>query len=236
MKTNVKFKTDNRSLQRLYDAAETKEKQNIQYFGKRKVLVEGGGYNNIWLETQPMGGAMYAKRDMEAALNNQLLFMEYQNEKGRIPGMIVNHDGKLEAKYGWFQGFCFADSALSMYYWNGEDKEYLKLLYKSLKEMDEYWWKYRDSDHDGCLETWCVWDTGEDECTRFPKGIINHWGGEIAPEGIGKLPYESMDYMAYSYDARKTLAEISSVLKNGEEKEWEKKAEAVRKNTGISLG
>lgn len=32
----------------------------------------------IWLETQPMGGEMYAKRNMEAGLNNQLLFMENQ--------------------------------------------------------------------------------------------------------------------------------------------------------------
>lgn len=29
-----------------------------------------------------MGGGMYAKRDMEAALNNQLLFMEYQRKMG----------------------------------------------------------------------------------------------------------------------------------------------------------
>lgn len=53
MKVEVTFQTADRALQKLYNAAEEKEKHNIRYFGDRKVLVEGGGYNNIWLETQP---------------------------------------------------------------------------------------------------------------------------------------------------------------------------------------
>ena len=40
---------------------------------RRPVLVEGGGYEKIWLETQPMGGEMYALRNLEAAKNNVLL-------------------------------------------------------------------------------------------------------------------------------------------------------------------
>ncbi|MBC8543532.1 MGH1-like glycoside hydrolase domain-containing protein [Bianquea renquensis] len=228
MKVEVTFQTADRALQKLYNAAEEKEKHNIRYFGDRKVLVEGGGYNNIWLETQPMGGGMYAKRDMEAALNNQLLFMEYQKENGRIPGMIVNRDGVLDPKYDWFQGFCFPDPAFSLYFWNGENRDYLLKLYHTLKAIDEYWWTYRDSDHDGCLETWCICDTGEDNCTRF-FDAPGFWGGEEPPTGVAKLPYESMDYMAYSYEARKTLAAISAILDNGEEADWEQKAEAVRK-------
>ena len=228
MKTSVTFQTDDRGLQKLYHEAEAKEQRNVRYFGNRKVLVEGGGYNNIWLETQPMGGGMYAKRDMEAALNNQLLFMEHQMENGRLPGMIVNHDGVLEPKYGWFQGFCFPDSALSLYFWNGTDEAYLRKLYETLKAIDAYWWAYRDSDGDGCLETWCICDTGEDHCTRFFDAPW-FWEGEKPPTGVARLPYESMDYMAYSYDARRTLAAISGILDNGEAREWEQRAELVRK-------
>lgn len=42
----------------------------------------------VWLETQPMGGAMYATRNVPLALNNQLAFMRTQRADGRLPGMV----------------------------------------------------------------------------------------------------------------------------------------------------
>ena len=48
--------------------AVAKAQLNLQQFGPDQVLVEGGGYEKIWLETQPMGGEMYAKHNMTAAL------------------------------------------------------------------------------------------------------------------------------------------------------------------------
>jgi hypothetical protein len=117
-----------------------------------------------------------------------------------------------------------------MYYWNKkQDKEYLSRLYHSLEAFDTYLWKYRDSDGDGCLETWCVWDTGEDNCNRFAGTKLNIGGfsGEVPPDDP-VFPVESMDYMSYSYDARITLAEISVLLGNGNEKLWQDKAKAIQ--------
>ena len=75
-KTGVSFRTTDADLQRLFDAAETKAASNIvQFTPTMKALVEGGGYGNVWIETQPMGGEMYAKRNLEVALNNQLVFL-----------------------------------------------------------------------------------------------------------------------------------------------------------------
>lgn len=54
------------------------------------------------------------------------------------------------------------------------------------------------------------------------------FGGESAPVGIGKLPYQSMEYMAYSYANRIMLSKISAMLGNGEEKYWSAEAEKVR--------
>ena len=76
--TGVRFETKDPLLSHLVKQAEKKCRLNIKNFGGDPVLVEGGGYEKIWLETQPMGGEMYAKRNMEAALNNQLIFMENQ--------------------------------------------------------------------------------------------------------------------------------------------------------------
>lgn len=66
--TGVRFITDQPAIQRLFEAAERGCLRNLQHFGNDQVLVEGGGYEKIWLETQPMGGEMYAKRNITAAL------------------------------------------------------------------------------------------------------------------------------------------------------------------------
>ena len=58
--TKVLFQTSNKLVQKLYDSAEEKCRQNIKSFAGRRVLIEGGGYNKVWIETQPMGGAMFA--------------------------------------------------------------------------------------------------------------------------------------------------------------------------------
>ncbi len=68
--TSVSFRCENEKLQRVYDEAERKCRLNQKRFGNDLVLVEGGGYEKIWLETQPMGGEMYALRNLEAAKNN----------------------------------------------------------------------------------------------------------------------------------------------------------------------
>ena len=41
-------------------------RSNLNRFGGDLVLVEGGGYEKIWLETQPGGGEMYAPFNLEA--------------------------------------------------------------------------------------------------------------------------------------------------------------------------
>ena len=45
-----------------------------------------------------------------------------------------------------------------------------------------------------------------------------------------------MDVMAYSYDARATLAKISRELGNGKEDFWQKQAEEVRERLAASCG
>jgi hypothetical protein len=89
--TGVSFHTSDANLQRLYDAAEASLLGNIvQFTPTQKALVEGGGYRNVWIETQPMGGEMYAKRNLEVALNNQIFFLLGQRADGRLPGMVVS--------------------------------------------------------------------------------------------------------------------------------------------------
>ena len=153
--SDVHFSSSDELEDRLFNTAIKKCEKNIVSFEGRDVLVEGGGYEKIWLETQPMGGRMYAKKNMNVALNNQLMFMEHQRDDGRLPGSIALIDGKVTPQYNKLQGFCFPDPALDMYYLARPGEEYLDRLYECLERFDEYLWKYRDSDGDGCLESWC---------------------------------------------------------------------------------
>ena len=217
-----------------------------------KVLVEGAGYNNAWIETQPMGGEMYAGRDLKVALNNQLVFMQTQRADGRLPGMVVGGQ-TLNPDYDMLQGYCFPDPAWKMYFWIGRDRQYLLKLYGTLEAHDSYLWATRNPKGDGLLETWCIWDTGEDSSTRFttrhapyrwpfdfppigsglvgpqaPKNLQDLWDGPVPSPDQVMVPFASMDLMSYSYGGRNTLAKISRELRNGQEEYWRQSAEAVR--------
>ena len=278
LKTHHSFTTADEGLQALHDAAVGKLKDNlVQFTPSMKVLVEGGGYPNAWIETQPMGGEMYAKRDVQTALNNSVIFMITQRDDGRLPGMVIAGDttrrnGWIEnppeahlwfpeadmlADFEMFQGFCFPEPAWRMYHWIGKDKRFLELLRKSLAGYDAYLWRTRDSTGNGILESWCVWDTGEDDSTRLttrwapnrwpfdkppgadgmpdprdPAALRQYWqrGGD-GPESLDEIrvPFQSMDIMAYSYSARATLAKIEAELGNdAKAAEWRKHADEVR--------
>lgn len=225
--SRVTFQSSDSLVQKLFDTAEEKLKRNLKDFAGRTVLIEGGGYEKIWLETQPMGGEMYAKRDMVPALNNQLLFMECQRADGRIPGSIALIDGKITPQFNKFQGFCFPEPALNMYYLMGKDADYLELLHRTLRRFDEYLWKTRDSDGDGCLETWCKYDTGEDNAMRY-MDAPDAWEEETPPKGCEAVPIASMDVMSYSYSCRSVLAEICRIAgKEDEAEKWEEKSRQV---------
>lgn len=225
--TSVYCRLGDGALQALVDEAEKQCKRNIRRFGDRDALTEGGGYEKLWLETQPMGGEMYAKRNLTVGLNNQTLFMELAREDGRLPGSIAVIDGAVTPQFNKFQGFCFPTPALNMYYLTGEKREYLLKLRDALEGFDGYLWRTRDSLGSGCLESWCVCDTGEDHALRYGDAPF-WWEDDAPPAGFEGVPMISMDVTGYSYAARDTLAKIGALLGDGSEAVWRRKAVEVR--------
>ncbi len=225
--TKTFFRTDDAALQKLYDTACEKIRGNLRLFGPDRVLVEGGGYRKIWLETQPMGGEMYAGHDLQAALNNTLLFMRTQRADGRLAGSIqCLEDGGVEPQFDKLQGFCFPWPALNLYYWIGEDRAYLNRLAACLEAFDAWLWKTRDPNGDGCLESFCVYDTGEDNAVRYGDAP-NYCPSDTPPENSRIVPMTSMDLTSYSYACRDTLAEISRIRRDGQEARWRRAADEV---------
>ena len=185
-----------------------------------------------------------------------MAFMDCQREDGRLPGSVRFQEGKLVSRYLELQGGYLPLEAFDVYFWTGKDQVYLAHLYETLEKYDNYLWKTRDSDSNGCLETWCNFDTGEDNCSRFGDSYSS-WGFPFAPtlENLKKLskqdslelcsdiynrcngriklnspmPIESMDVMSFSYANRDILVRISEILRNGKSKYWDEKANEVRK-------
>ena len=226
--TKVHFCTQDETLQRVYDKAEEKCLQNITDFAGEKVLVEGGGYEKIWLETQPMGGEMYALRNLQIALNNNRMFMRYQREDGRLPGSIACENGRVIPQFNKYQGFCFSFHALNLYYMIGRDADYLNQLKETLIRFDACLWRTRSLREDGLLRSFCVYDTGEDLALRYGDAPC-WWTEDPPPEGYQVVPMASMDVTSWSYACRNTLSKIFLLEQQPEIAEnWAKKAEEVR--------
>ena len=225
--TSVAFRTENEALQRVYDAAENKCLSNLQSFAGRPVLVEGGGYEKIWLETQPMGGEMYALRNLETAKNNCALFMECQRGDGRLPGSIQCVQGKIEPQFNKYQGFCFPFPALNLYYLLGRDEAFLLQLKDTLIRFDACLQKTRRLDESGLLYSFCVYDTGEDLALRYGDAPC-WWESDEPPKDSQVVPMASMDVTSWSYASRSALAAICRIQGRMEEAaEWEKKGGEV---------
>ena len=221
--TGVSFSTADERLQSVYNGAVSLAASNVvQFSPTMKILVEGGGYKDCWIETQPMGGEMYAARNVEVAFNNQMIFLLTQRRDGRLPGMIgmkqVSQlavcaaatnietayfpDLQVSAHYGWFQGCCFPEPAWRTYFWIGRDRAYLQKLYDGLVAYDAYLWRTRDSNGDGVLETWCLWDTGEDNSTRLvTRNAPTEWPFDLPPGSPGTPdPQNPKDFKNYWFN------------------------------------
>jgi hypothetical protein len=228
----VCFVTTDSKLQSLYDRAEKKAVENVRV-GKdgRKVLVEGDEWSyGLWLETQPMGGVMYAKRDLSIARNNIEFFLAFQKENGLLPCTCLRGaNGEVSGWHGSLGLLSLAQAALDFYYLSGKDRVLLERSYRALEAYDGFLWKYRDSDGDGCLEVWGIGDTGEDQTTRFnraPHVVQDPMTPPRNPDW--DVPVQSMDIMSDSFVASDTLAEMARLLGNGQESKWRKKAQDVR--------
>ncbi len=215
--TGVTFNTSDAATLSLFAHAESCEAANMLEMAPGfEVLVEGGGYSNVWLETQPMGGAMYGVRNMRVALNNQLVFMRSQRQDGRLAGMITRVGAGVvhptysypgNANHSMLQGFYMASPAVDVAWLMNASapsseaaSAYLAELQPVLARFEAWLWAARNSSH-GVLWLNDTADTGEDGSDKYRSIPSN----PIAP------PFESMDMMAYAYDAERALARIAAI-------------------------
>ena len=217
--TSASFSTSDAAAQALYQHAESCAAGNVREFAPGlAVLVEGGVYRSAWLETQPMGGAMFGVRNLTLALNNQLLFMRTQRGDGRLPGMVsvVNASAAIvnptfsypgDANRSMLQGFYMASPAVDVAVLAGASgadaavvAAFLAELQPALARFEAWLWAERNSSH-GVPWLEGTADTGEDNSDRFA----------CLPTNCVPPPYESMDMAGYAHDAQRALARIAAL-------------------------
>ena len=230
IKTATAFTTDHKQLQALYDNAERILLSSVKAFGDRSVLVNSPNAEEMTLNAEVLGATTLAAYHPEAALNTVKAFLATQREDGRLADRVCCRDGYVFPKYDVLTGFCFAEEALSLYYFTRKkDVELLDALLSALERFDTYLWQYHDLNFNNCLELFAESETEEGGKTcRFSPVKEDHYGEilEFSP-----FPVESGDLMACDIAIRNTIAHIYALREDREhEIEWRKKADAVCSN------
>jgi hypothetical protein len=81
---------------------------------------------------------------------------------------IVSGHGQEVPRFQTLQGLYLSEAAFELSYFLDENRyDFLEDVQRALKSYDDYLWSFRDSDGDGCLESWSMTDTGEDHMERL---------------------------------------------------------------------
>lgn len=238
---NVVFKTDQRKLKEKYDAAMEGLANNIMYpfnpGGEEgfdlPILIEGCGYDGVWLECGPLEGVIYGPLDnMVVAKANHRIFFAGQREDGYLP-FTFNKPFPQGGTGAVQMVVPIAKTAFEVYGYT-KDKEFLQQAYDACGRWDHWLAKYRDPRGLDLCELFCMWDTGHDHSTRFDfaKGIPPGCPDDDArrcPQ-IGSLPWLAPDLSATLYGGRVALAKMARELgKHEEVKLWDEKAQRTRR-------
>ncbi len=225
----MRFSSDDKSLQRLWDRALAGLADNCRPVfgsGEKTVLNEGGIYTGIWLECGPQEALTYASVNPEVTRLSHEIFYRHQRPDGQFPAYILAD----RAGYGQIQQVMpIVRTAWTFAQLSG-DEAFLERSYRAAAGWDGWLAKYRDSRNLGVVEAFCEYDTGHDNSSRW-HGVPKDCPGAEArnrPDLPG-LPRIAPDLSATLYGGRLALAEMAAALgKTHEAEQWREQAEITR--------
>lgn len=222
------FETGDEALRRKYEAAVAGLYANCRpvYGSERPVLIEGGAYPGIWLESGPLESTVFALYEPDIAVSSHDIFFVLQRADGYIP-CTVYADRTLS---GQIQTVV----PLAATAWETaelvRDRGFLERAYRACSRWDDWLSAYRDTRGTGLCEAFCEWDTGHDNSPRF-AGLPRHCpeqDARVCPPGF-KLPYLAPDLSASLYGGRRALARMAAALGLPDDAvRWERLAERTR--------
>ncbi len=195
------------------------------------VLIEGGDYSGVWLESGPLEGLIYGKYAPSVAKANHEIFFHHQRADGYIP-YRVSQENEIHSPIGSSQIQMVVPIAKTALETSDliEDEAFLTAAYHAGVRWDRWLSQHRNTRGTGLCEAFCEYDTGHDNSPRFkglPKKCPNN-DASICPID-GNLPYLAPDLSATVYGGRIALAQMAKQLgKISDAEMWLEKGEILR--------
>ena len=172
------------------------------------IYTSKGSMRAVWAWDHCFTAMDLAYKDPVQAWNNFMIFFDHQNETGSFPDFMNDR----QALWGFSKPPIHGWALKKMMNANPvfTQPKYLNQIYKPLEKWTNFWFKYRDDDHDSIPEYHHGNDSGWDNATIFDAGF----------------QAESPDLSAYLVIQMDVLAEIAQKLgKPKEAKIWKAKAD-----------
>ena len=214
------------------DALSGLERNTQRVFAYEKpVLIEGGNYPGIWLESGPHEGLIYGRFVPAVAKANHEVFFRHQREDGYLP-YRVSLENSAYPPLGSSQiqmVVPIAKTALQTADMIG-DEAFLDAAYNVCVRWDHWLSRHRNTRGTGLCEAFCEYDTGHDNSPRF-AGVSKKCPNDdasVCPKE-GKLPYLAPDLSATVYGGRVALSKMAERLgKRSEAERWQESSETLR--------
>jgi putative isomerase len=123
--------------------------------------------NGIWAWDNLFNAIAVVNANADLAWDQLMLFFDYQDENSMVPDMITD----LEPIYGFTKPPIHGWAIRKLINRLGVKKSlpYLQMIYKPLSRLTDWWYTYRDFDHDGVPQYFHGNDSGWDNSTIFDQ-------------------------------------------------------------------
>lgn len=176
------------------------------YFKRPAMLMSKNWMTKVWSWDNCFNALALAEQDPALAWDQLMLFFDHQDTTGAIPDHLTDASRSFRfykpPVHGWTLRQLMRTPGVV-------DAEKLAAIYEPLGRWTNWWFQYRDDDHDGL--------------PQYNHGNESGWdNGTIFAEGV---PVESPDLAAYLVIQMDVLAEVAAQLGHqAEAQEWQQRA------------
>lgn len=182
-----------------------KPQGNITRYG---MVMSKNWMYNIWSWDNCFNAISLGYHQPNASWDQIMVLFDHQDNTGAIPDYINAHHMVWEFRKPPIHGWTLA-KLMKQYQLNDTQ---LNDIYKKLTLWTNYWFDYRDGDHNGLPEYYHGNDSGWDNSTSFDTGF----------------PAEGADLAALLIEQMDVLSEVAmKIQKPDEAKKWKQRADAT---------
>jgi glycogen debranching enzyme len=161
--------------------------------------------NGIWAWDNLFNAIAVINANSDLAWDQLMLFFDYQDSNSMVPDMITD----LEPIFGFTKPPIHGWAIRKLVNKLGIKKSlpYLRAIYKPLSRLTDWWYTYRDFDHDGVPQYFHGNDSGWDNSTIFDRGDSVE-GADLSAYLV--LQCECLSFLADTLGHRKAAARWKS--------------------------